>query len=186
MKDIWVLSVKTSLPGTCYNEADLETTISAYESFEKAREALRIKVNDLAFTKNAMFDGNGKITAFDKYIKEFDGYDNDEDDEYETYKTVYTKIQNALYDIFSAEDTELKLQDSFYTDYMIGIKFDGESISFSGFDDGPCNGYDPILNTNMFSMKEEKDYYLYIDDRFGQDDECTAELYIDLKKVTLN
>jgi len=50
-----------------------------------------------------------------------------------------------------------------------------------GYDDGPCNGYDPKIATNMFDMTEEKDYYLYVDDMFGQD--ASSELYIDLKKI---
>jgi hypothetical protein len=47
--------------------------------------------------------------------------------------------------------------------------------------DGPINGYDPYIATNAFSMEEEKDYYIYIDDLLGQD--CSSELYIDLKQV---
>ena len=36
----------------------------------------------------------------------------------------------------------------------------------------------------MFDMTEEKNYYLYINDRFGQDDN-SSELYIDLIKTNL-
>ena len=39
MKNIWVLSVKTSLPNTCYNEDDLVTELFAFESFDSAKDA---------------------------------------------------------------------------------------------------------------------------------------------------
>ena len=47
------------------------------------------------------------------------------------------------------------------------------------------NTYNPDINTNMFSMQEEKDYYMYIKDSFGQNDD-PAVLFMDLKKVSVN
>ena len=41
MNYVWVLSVKTSLPNTCASHADLPLTTTVYDSFEKARAALR-------------------------------------------------------------------------------------------------------------------------------------------------
>ena len=68
---------------------------------------------------------------------------------------------------------------------MIGFEYKDGVIKFYGDDDGPCNGYNPMLYTNVFDLTEEKDYFLYINDLFGQDD-FTSELYIDLKKSVLN
>lgn len=48
-----------------------------------------------------------------------------------------------------------------------------------------ANYIDADIAANIFSMQEEKDYFLYINDRFGQDD-ATSELYIDLKKVSIS
>lgn len=59
------------------------------------------------------------------------------------------------------------------------MKIFSDEISFCGDDDGPCNGYAPVLRTNMFDMHGENNYFLYIDDLFGQD-ENTSEFYIDL------
>ena len=41
-----------------------------------------------------------------------------------------------------------------------------------------------LLVRNMLSMQEEKEYYLYLDDLFGDDTQyASAELQIDLKKI---
>ena len=70
---------------------------------------------------------------------------------------------------------------------MIAYKFRGGTIEFFATSEGHWNGYNPRLKTNMFSMKEPKDYYLYIDDAFGQGEDhfsyASSELYIDLRKA---
>ena len=75
----------------------------------------------------------------------------------------------------------MDIYENVYEDGMIALNYDGESVLCYGSDDGPCNGYDPYIATNAFSMEEEKDYYICIDDLLGQ--EYSSELYIDLKKV---
>ena len=182
MKDIWVLFVRTSLPETCWNIGDHDPDLSAFESFEKAREAFRTKIKEFAFSPNAMFDGAGKLTQFEKYAEDLDDeYDGDEEC---LSKNVFTKILKALTAAFRGEDTKLEIEDGFYTDWMIAVDVENNSVNFYGYDDGPCNGYDPTLKTNVFSMEKESDYYLYVNDRLGQND-ATAELYIDLKKITV-
>ena len=51
MKEIWVLTVKTSLPDTCENSSDLTTTCQAFDSFEKGRNALRKQSSNMPFRK---------------------------------------------------------------------------------------------------------------------------------------
>ena len=68
MKELWVLSVRTSLPDECDTKADLKTTVSAFETFEKAKKAMRDTAKEFAFSKNTMFEADGRITALDKYI----------------------------------------------------------------------------------------------------------------------
>ena len=182
MKDIWVLSVRTSLPETCECLDDMKTNFFAFESFEKARTAFRAKIKDLTFSENVMFDGKGKITQFDDYADELDDeYDGEQGD---LSRNVLTKILKALTVAFGGEDTMLEIDKGFYTNYMIAVDVKNNSVNFYGDDDGPINGYDPVLKTNIFSMEKESDYYLYIDERLGQDS-ATAELYIDLKKTTI-
>ena len=182
MKEIWVLSVKTSLPEECYSKAELKTTFSAFETFEDARKTMREAIKGFAFSKNSMFDGNGRITALDKYMGYMyeDGEDEECCEDFLT-RTMLLKIQKAFYSIFNGENVVLDLYENEYMDGMIGLNYDGESVLCYGADDGPYNGYDPYIATNAFSMEEEKDYYIHIDDLLGQ--EYSSELYIDLKKV---
>ncbi len=178
MKELWVLSVRTSLPDECYSKDELKLTMTAFETFEKAKNAMRDTMKGFAFSQNSMFDGKGRIIAFDKYIEDMSG------DEFwgeDLTKSKAIKIHNALAAILNGEDSSPDIEKGEYTDYMIAFKYDGESIVSYGDDDGPCNGYNPYIATNAFSMEQEKDYYIYIDDLFGQD--ASSELYIDLKKV---
>lgn len=181
MKKLWVLSIRTSLPYDCEVKSDSKTTFSAFETFEDAKKALREEMKKLAFTKNSMFDGNGKIIALEKYTADLDDYDDDEVSDDALTKDVLTKIHDAFFSIFNGEDTSLGIEEGKYTDYMITFNYDDNAIGSYGDYDGPCNGYDPYIATNAFSMEEEKDYYIYIDDLLGQD--YSSELYIDLKQV---
>lgn len=186
MKEIWVLSVKTSLPEACVFFGDMKTEVFTFDSFEKAKAALREKIGELAFSRNAMFNGKGQIALLDKYISEMWAADEDSDvvDDYLS-KDRLTKIQDALTAAFSGQDTQLGIEDGDYTDWMIAVQVNGNCVSFRGDGDGPINGYDPVLQTNIFSMDIPQDYHLYINDRFGQYDEATSELYIDLNRTEL-
>ncbi len=179
MNNIWVLTVRTSLPRTCCSASELKTTMTAFDSFDKARDALRAKLKELTFSDNAMFDGNGGIRMLDRYIKDTD---DDYDDEGCLSHRRLQLIRTALRQCFAGKDTVVPLDADTYTDWMIAVEVSGNAIRFFGDDDGPCNGYDPVLATNMFSMEAGQAYYLYIDDCFGQDS-ATAELYIDLQPV---
>ena len=185
MKEIWTLIIKTSLPKVCPNASAIKTEVMAFEKFEDAKALLREKLRSFAFSKNAMFNGKGQIKELNKYMREML-----EDEELEEYDDFLTKkmmkdISGALYEVFSGNDVKLKIKRGKYSDGMIAFEYKNGAIRFFGDDDGPINGYDPSLYTNMFDMTGENDYFLYIDDRFGQDD-ITSELYIDLKKSVLN
>ena len=68
MKSLWVLSVKTSLPNVCELASDMKTEFYAFESFDDAKKSLEKKLKELAFSKNAMFDGEGNMIYFKKYL----------------------------------------------------------------------------------------------------------------------
>ena len=184
MKEIWVLTVKTSLPNTCENSKDFTTTCQAFDSFEKGRNALRETVKQFAFTKNSMFDGNGNITYLKKYADAFGSDVNEDDCEVLDINRI-NYVVTSLREAFSGKEVDFEMESEYCTDFMIAIHSKPGEVSFCGEYDGPYKGYEPDLRTNIFSMKEEKHYFLYIDDRFGQDD-CTSELYIDLQKAELN
>lgn len=184
MKEIWVLSVKTSLPNVCWSSKDLKTTFSAFDSFEKGRNAMRNTIKEFAMTKNSMFDGNGNIIYLKKYLETM--YDEEYIDDGEVLdKNRLSYVLDSLTEAFKGNDIYFEMENAYCTDWMIAIKSGVGEVYFQGEDDGPCNGYDPDIAANIFSMKEEKDYFLYINDRFGQDN-ATSELYIDLKKVVIS
>ena len=188
MKEIWTLIIKTSLPNTAEDVTELDTTVVAFSDFEVAKSTLREKLKNFAFNKNSMFDGQGGIIELDNYCGELDDESDDESDDDDRYITArkMNVIRTAFKNIFEGKDIPLPLKDvEFCVDWMIAFDIKDGEIKFYGYDDGPCNGYDPRIKTNMFDMTEEKDYYLYINDRFGQDDN-TSELYIDLIKTTFD
>lgn len=190
MKKIWVLLVRTSLPDKCYIPKDLVPTFSAFESFIDARNAMRETIKNFAFSKNSMFDGNGRIILLDQYIDKMRDYDpqiyEDALEEALT-KEILTKIHNTLSIIFKGENTALQLDKSMYTDDVLEFIYDGSSLKSRGCGTYRFDGYDPNIATNAFSMEEEKDYYIYIDDMLGGqgEDDASSELYIDLKQIDL-
>lgn len=186
MKDIWVLSVKTSLPGTFYNSNDTHTDFFAYDSFEKGRAAVRELFCKYALNKNSMFDGNGKITQLSRYIDIMDEGDDPENDEYLT-KEIMSAVEEALRLVFNGRDVSIEaLEEGYYHDWCIYMEYFGLGVAIGGDDLSNSDDYCvPDINTNMFSMQEEMDYYMYIVDDFGQD-EHPAMLLIDLKKVSVS
>ena len=184
MNTVWVLSIRTSLPNVCKHPGDLKIEMLGFESFEKAKATLREKLKEMAFATNSMFDGNGNITLMKKYMDEKRDYGDSKDDSNWLNPSVGAKLLSMFHTIFSGYDTPQKLKPRTYEDGLIAVDLDQGSIAFRGIDDGPINGYDPIANTNMLSLTEEKDYYLYINDWFGWSaDEASSELYIDLRKI---
>ena len=183
MKDTWVLSIKTSLPLVCKNRRDLKTSIYTFESFAEARAALRKVLYRYAFSENSMFDGKGNIVYLRKYIEKFtlDEENFDFSDDFLTIKKLRA-VEDAIRNIFDGKDIVPEFEEGFFSDCMIAYTYENGEINFRGDDDGPYNGYNPVLRTNMFSMFDESDYFLYIDDLFGQN-EATSELYIDLVKA---
>ena len=47
----------------------MKEEISAYSSFEKAKCALRAKLNEIIATPNSMFSENGHIKMLNKYVE---------------------------------------------------------------------------------------------------------------------
>lgn len=182
MKEVWVLSVKTSLPEVCMNSSGLESTYTVFESFEKGKDEFRKIVKEFAFSKNAMFDGVGNIIHLKKYADDMMDEEFVDDFECLDKNRLYNVIE-SLRDAFDGRDFRFEMESEYTTDWFIAIESTLGNILIHGENDGPCNGVDPLIKTNIFSMKEEKDYYLYIDDLFGQD--YSAELYIDLKKAEI-
>ena len=189
MKNIWVLSIKTSLPDVCIHIGNYLPCFYAYENFEDAKAALREKLREFAFSDNSMFDGNGYMKYFKEYIDDSNNDIFDDEDSFE--KSVLEKLQSALKSVFEGKQTDIsnlpktndeikEVTDSLY----LSMKNQDGTVDLYGDYEGPLNDYNPKIKTNMFDMSEEKDYFLYLNDMFGQ--YASSELYIDLKKVEVN
>ena len=181
MNEIWVLSIRSSLPNVCRSSKDLNVSVKAFDSFDKARDELRSFVKETAFSKNSMFDGKGNITYLKNYADDYEDIAYEDDPEVLDIVRI-NYVTDCLRDAFSGKDVIFEPESDYCTDWMIAIESEPGKLHLYGDNEGPCNGYDPVVMTNIFSMNEKKNYYLYIDDRFGQDD-YTSELYIDLVKA---
>lgn len=188
MRTIWTLTVKTSLPDTCETKDDLHTTAETFETFEKAKRRMREVIKELAFSENAMFDG-GYMTNFSQYIDDHKEYEEEEDEEPSTWLTAafLEKLHKVLHEVFSGRDEELPFPVGKYCDMFLCTDISSDGLLLQGYDDGPWNGINPFVKTNIFDMTEEKNYWLYIDDLFGGcwGQACSAELYVDLIKTEL-
>lgn len=187
---MWILTIKTSLPKVCWTDDDLKITTSVFETFEEARDNLRELLKQFAFCNNAMFDGDGHISQMNFYIADQENIEKEYiDDMREDLSWLYSPMLNALRSnlrsVFRGKDTGISLDDGRYDDGYIELCVKNGAISIGGFGDGPVNGINPYLSTNMFDMTAEKNYHLYIDDFFGGHwgQEASSELYIDLIAV---
>ena len=45
MNEIWVMSVRTSLPKVCYAFGDMNLDVQCFDSFQKAKAAFRERLN---------------------------------------------------------------------------------------------------------------------------------------------
>lgn len=197
MKNIWVLTIKTSLPKTCDSYDELKTTVLAFDSYEKARSAFREKLRTFAFSENTMFDRKGQIKQLNYYISigalsaseifpETEELSETEDNEKYLSKECLMQVQDSLAEAFSGNDAKIGLPSGYYTDAChLSMRVKSGSIRLYGDYEGPFNGIQPVLSTNIFSMVKEKDYYLYINDSFGQDDN-SSDLYMDLTQVSVD
>ena len=182
---VWVLSVQSSLPNICNSFQDLKTQCHVYQTFRSAKEAFLATIKHYAFSSNLIFDATGSIKSLAAYTKDLveilEGVE-DEDGSLLT-PAILQSLQDALCKAFEGKTVSLEVQPGRYDDGTIGVVVGQNEIAFEGY--SPCNGYDPVLHTNIFDMKEEKHYFLHINPLFGYgSDDGTAELYIDLRKAT--
>lgn len=178
---VWVLSAKTTNLGAD-SSVDNDGFIEAYESFENAKGAFRDYISRCASSENSMFDGKGHITRLEDYIN---GMEDPEEDELENAEDLMQskdlrEIRDALRKSF-VEKENTKLCDRECDDGLIGMRVTSGEVEFFGLDE--CDGYAPVLHTNMLDMTEEQDYFLHIVPLFGDIDDAPTELHLDLRRV---
>ena len=182
MKDVWVLSIK-ALFWTEPDYKQFRTMVYALDSFEEAKAKLKSKLYELAFSKNSMFDGNGNMIYFKNYLDNLP-IDNINDyilKESLLKKYKLSKIYDALIGIFAGKECDVSKLDLSYNDGFIAVDTDDGKLRIQGCDEDGCNGYDAFIVTDMYDMSKEKDYWLYVEDAFGQWGRC-SRLNIDLLK----
>ncbi len=167
----WVLSVVTSLPEVCESKDDLKTSFYVFDDFNEARKAMRDKIRSFAFGENAMFDGKGNILMmldFSEFL-------------YEDYPAQI--LTDCFRKAFEGKNVSIEgiPDDEDEQSWAFIIKRRGDTVLIEGAGEGPENGYDPFIKTNIFDMSEEKHYYLYVNDMFDCD--YSSELYMDLKRA---
>lgn len=195
MKSLQGIVIKTSLPNTCESRDDLKIVFEAFDTFECAKRRLSELLKELAFQENAMFDGNGYLKQFSNYINEMENALKDDDwfKECEPDGIACSdgislfslkELHEALHRIFCSTSAKLPFGEQEYEDLYLQVYVSDGCVHLEGYFEGPCNGIDPYIKTNMFDMSEEKDYMLYINDRFCNQ-EYSSKLYIDMQKIML-
>lgn len=179
MKEIWILSIRTSLPGSCVTESELSSEFFAYDTFEKAREALYDKYMELVYERGGEMFENGVLICLDDYIDSIIEPDIYEKHDFFLTKELCNKVKMALHYMLYKKRVELDIPNGRYSDGAIELSVEGDRIELCSAD-----FYATILCTNALDMTEQGDYYLYIDDSFSKQSEY-CKLYIDLKQAEL-
>lgn len=168
-----------------------------FSKFEDAVREMRKLIQTHAFTDNALFDGNGHIREFEKYIERDAAAVDDFDNDFENCSTKpLREISEKLRSFFaSLEDyPEISRLYGFeWTDWLCGCKCRMENghpiLTIEGVDDGPCNGIDPDIYINSFIMDDPKitNYVCRIIDSFEEnwDYESPHYVHIELLKTNL-
>ena len=96
------------MPNTCSNHEDLKKTFLVFDGFEKARTAMQQELHKLAFSKNAMFDGAGRMKMLKKYynILYHEEIDETEYRDDALGPTGFNELQNILLAIFNGEKVQ--------------------------------------------------------------------------------
>ena len=181
----WKLTIKTSLPNVCYGEQDLKTSVFWFDDFETARDALRAKLKEYAFSfDNDMFDGFGNLIYMKKYmtmIQEEDVLFDEMRPEWFCGKMAVTLLDILRY-ICRGQDVNFPYEYGPCSNADIEAVFYRDLVTVCGTEEGAFNGYAPKIDTNMMTMEKPQNYHLYIDDMFGQGNwmQASSELYMDL------
>ena len=105
-KEMWVLTIRTSLPELAHSKEDVKMTNFVFQSFETAKKVLREKLREYAFFENEMFDGGGGLVHLEEYAEVL----TDEfDDEQSLSLRKINELEKALLLIFEGKDAKLTI-----------------------------------------------------------------------------
>lgn len=187
MKELWVLYERSDIDrGGEWDYQNYRTSCRVFQDFGVAKKAMKELIKSYALNENSMFDGNGCIKNYD-----YESYYSDDfmwpdmKEEKELFASIKELLKKLCTDELQKSELE-EITDCFVTNYMYAAEItttDEIVLLIRGDDDGPCNGINPYVHTNIFEMdNEKKDYFFYLEDMFTEDD-FASHLFIDLKKV---
>lgn len=196
-KDSWVLSCRRNV---VFDEEPIEDGQEqhgfwVFTDFEKAKKEMHRLIRLNAMSNNGLFDGNGKITEFSRYLQEQKkvrnsseeqyGSDIFDDEEMEYAESVEAFLQKWALNPAQFRETELPFEH--YFDGNIEIWGSDDMISIRGADDGPFNGINPYIYIDCIIMDNpERSYHCFFKELFDFDDDIGHYSYITLIKCAIN
>ena len=165
----WVVTFKVIQPHANMPEASEQFLGPfVFDGFEKAKACFRAQLKKLIQSDNPIFDKDGKIIELSEYADRLDRLLHEGEYGYCSFPKQVKYVLEKLGQACLGNDV-LRKKTIGATDWMIWVNLDANGLNIYGFDDGPMNGCIPDIRTNIFDMREEKDYYLVVDPVFGQD-----------------
>lgn len=178
MKEIWVMTERSDFyRGGEYDFENYDSGCRAFADFDTAKKAFRERIKRIAETDSSMFE-NGMIKNFKEYLY---------DTEFEEINT--DDLSDMLTQFFNDTTFEIsagEMDNMEETDYMVAIQIKDGELLIRGDDDGPCNGVNPYIKINCFTMNyPNKDYCIHIEDGFLMDRDFTSQLFLELRKTEI-
>ena len=189
MNDHWLFKSNTTIPYACPGNVRIDWKAFIFDSFEEARDFFRRELKRYAFEDNQLFDGNGRVKKLDDFI----GGDIGDSFNISKEQTDELKqsLNNALFDLFSGKDTTVSLSEK--TGECLGdnssyrVLPEPDEIDIYEKCDQYYLGRDDRLQTNAFTMKDDKDYYFHLYDLYGHCGfTCYPYLELELYKIEKN
>lgn len=193
-KDSWVLSCirNVAFDGESAGDGQVQQGFWVFSDFEKAKSEMYRLIRLNAMSHNGLFDGNGKITNFSNYLdeskknksedEEFFGYD---DSEIEFVEDIEKFLQKWVLNPAQYDETDIPCGD--YFDGMIEISGYDDYLCIRGADDGPCNGVNPYIFIDCFSMDNpNRAYHCFFKELFDFVDETEHHSNITLIKCVID
>lgn len=152
-----------------------------YENFLEAYNSLRERLKELAYTMNNVFNGHGNIKELRLYFKKIEKEYQNED----WWSNDYMKPLIYLRSLVLNEDVDFESFNDNNLDQMLTWHYKDGNFELYSDKEGPINGINPMIKTNI-SSKNNEHCYLYIKDDFGgngRDEYSVQELQIDLVKI---
>ena len=188
MEKQWILSVMTNFfdRKNCPFSCKMATKYYVFDDFRTGRKKMLEEIARIRKEGKAMFDENGDLIYLNRYITKMEKSELNEEylkscDEESLLADKMKEARRLLRGVMNGVETNDTKLDGFFTDYSVGLQISGGYLIICGDDDGPSNGYDPDILTNMLTVTEEKNCYFHLRDNFGQNHD-PSYVFLELKK----